>query len=399
MSYSWASCLIGLTEKAEYNSWVFTTKPRVLLFGSAVGGGGAERRFRLLLEHMFDGTVDGIALRNGVPPNLKPSQRFDTLGWQSKGDYARAIFRLRRIIDSGRYDAIVSLGLYPNVILWAASRFLRNRPALVMTEITRPFTESKHFAGPLTGRLRQILYRLSYNGADLVAANSEDGKYEIISHYHVPPSTVVRVPNLIEAGVVRKLADTSGGVEELVPRPGVFRICLVARLDPIKRIDTLLRAAHALGSDFDWEIDLVGDGPNRGLIESLSEELSIRAKVRLHGWLENPYPIIRAADVTVLCSEYEGFSNSVLESMVIGTPVVTSYCSRDAREMVSAAAALGFEIGDWRELADLLKILRDSPGIAARLRASGLLYSEAHHVSNAIPVYERLVREAIARIS
>ncbi len=44
----------------------------------------------------------------------------------------------------------------------------------------------------------------------------------------------------------------------------------------------------------------------------------IRPRVTLHGWLAQPRPLDEAAGATVLCSEYEGLSNAVLESMAIG---------------------------------------------------------------------------------
>jgi glycosyltransferase involved in cell wall biosynthesis len=375
---------------ASANTW-----PRILILGSSIGGGGAERRFGLLLQHLFDGTADGIALRACSAPKLNPGQNFQSLGWQGKLDYGKAILRLRRVLARREHDAVVSLGLYSNVVLWAASRALRDRPALVMTEITRPYTESTRFSSPLAARIRQPLYRISYRGADLVAANSEDGRREIIAHYGGEANSIVRIPNLIERDRVAGLADAPCDIAsaDLEARP--FRICLVARLDPIKRVDTLLRAAHALSHELDWSIDLVGEGPHRPHIEALVDELSIRARVRLHGWRENPYPVMKAADVTVLCSEYEGFSNTVLESMVIGTPVITSYCSQDAREMVAKGAALGFEIGDWQGLRDHLTTLKCNPEVAARLASAASAFAERHHLINAVREYEELVRNAI----
>ncbi len=370
--------------------------PRTLIVGSAIGGGGAERRFRLLLEHLFGGTADGIALCACPAPELRAGQSFKSLGWRGKRDYAKAVFALRRALSRRRHEAVISLGLYPNVLLWAASRALRNRPALIMTEITRPYTESIKFSGPINARVRQPLYRMSYGGADLVAANSEDGLYEIITHYGVKPETAIRVPNLIEADRVNVLAGPQSPDTDIVAGSGPLRICMVARFDPIKRVDTLLYAAHALGPAFSWAIDLVGDGPQRPRIEALVDELSIRTRVTLHGWLENPYPVIKAAGVTVLCSEYEGFSNTVLESMVIGTPVITSFCSQDSRDMAAAGAVLGFEIGDWCALRGHLVALQEEPQLAAKLRSRASAYAARHHVSNAVTEYEALVRKTVS---
>jgi glycosyltransferase involved in cell wall biosynthesis len=387
------NCGCSLASKAKD---ALATKPRTLVIGSAIGGGGAERRFGLLLQHLFDGAADGIALHACGTPKLKPGQNFLSLGWQGKIDYGKAVLRLRRVLARQEYDAVVSLGLYPNVVLWAASRKLRDRPALIMTEITRPYTESMRFSSPLASRIRQPLYRLSYRSADLVAANSEDGRREIIAHYGGEENSVMRLPNLIEADRVARLAETAYNLADAALDTKPFRICLVARLDPIKRVDTLLRAAHALSHELNWVIDLVGDGPDRPRIESLVEQLSIGSRVKLHGWRENPYPVIKAADVTVLCSEYEGFSNTVLESMVLGTPVITSFCSQDARDMVAEGAALGFEIGDWQGLSDCLEALHRNPEAARRLETAASSFAARHHLTNAVREYEGLVRNAVA---
>lgn len=360
-----------------------------------IGGGGAERRFRLLLEHLFSGGADGVSLRKSAVPVLGPNQRFDTLGWQNKADYAKAVLHLRKLLSTRTYDAVISLGLYPNFVLWVATRFLRNRPAVIMTEITRPYTESMRFTKPAVGRIRQILYRLSYGGADAIAANSEDGKREIVEHYRRNGEAVVRISNLMEADRLHALAGDSQG-EHPGTASSPFRICMVTRLVAMKRVDTLLRAAHALGPAFDWTIDLVGDGPERAGVEALIDELAIRDRVIMHGWLENPYPIMKAADLTTLCSEYEGFSNTVIESMVLGTPVATSYCSQDARDMAAEGVALGFEVGDWQALCSHLARLQAKPEELRALRVRASVYASRHHVENAIGEYEALVRKAVA---
>lgn len=377
-----------LHERTGYGGQV--SRPRVLLVGNAFGGGGAENRFRLMAKHMFDGDVHAAVLQSR-DDSVQLRHPLIDLGWSGTASYPRTIFRLRNILTKGRYDVAVSAALYPNSVLWAATRGLRNRPALVMTEITRPFTESTKFvASPLVRAIRQRLYRASYSSADFVAANSEDGCEEIAQNYGVSFADIVRIPNIVE---VEKIEVEAEGKIGFVPQRPSF--CIIARLDPIKRVDTLLEAAALLSREMEWQIDIVGDGEDRAKIEELSSRLGIAKRVTLHGWQTNPYPFIRRARATVLCSEYEGFSNSVLESMTLGTPVITSFCSSDAKDMAMRGVALGFEVGDVKTLAHHLERILKDAALRERLVDAADRYARRHHLKRAVREYESLVMTAL----
>jgi len=74
------------------------------------------------------------------------------------------------------------------------------------------------------------------------------------------------------------------------------------------------------------ELVVVGDGPERGAIETLARELGVTDRVRLLGRMpQDRLPdIYGAADLLLLVSTHEGWPNVLLESMACGTPVVVS---------------------------------------------------------------------------
>ena len=291
-----------------------TNKPRLLMVGSALGGGGAETRFRLLAQHIFAGTADVAALMGRGAELLGAQQTFYPLEWAGPRSYPGILHRLRRAVRFKPYDAVLSFGLYPNTLAWASVRALRRRPALILTEITRPDTESR-LASRTRHLLTHIVRRLTYPGADLCAANSEDGVTEVVRHYGIDRGRIRRLPNLVEPDQLVKLAAEPFADATGLPLGGSATpsICVVSRLDPMKRIDTLLAAAVGLPSELDWRIDIVGDGPQRATLVALARELGIAGRVHFHGWQKNPYPVMRHAAATVLASTYEGFSNTVLE--------------------------------------------------------------------------------------
>jgi glycosyltransferase involved in cell wall biosynthesis len=57
--------------------------------------------------------------------------------------------------------------------------------------------------------------------------------------------------------------------------------------------------------------------------------------VFLLGRRSNPYKYIAAADLLVLSSNYEGTPNVIVESIAIGTPIVSSYCTKGIMELMS----------------------------------------------------------------
>jgi glycosyltransferase involved in cell wall biosynthesis len=168
----------------------------------------------------------------------------------------------------------------------------------------------------------------------------------------------------------------------------------VSRLDPFKRVDTLIEAVSGLDPALPWRVDIVGDGPSRADLEAMVGAQGVIGRVHFHGWQKNPYPFMAKACVTVLSSTYEGFSNTVLESMALGTPVITSFCSSDARQMVERGAALGFEVGDGDALCKHLVHVLSRPGCSTELSLGAVSYIAPHITDNAVPSYERLIIEA-----
>jgi|GEM_PF-276059 len=366
--------------------------PRVLLVGPQLAGGGAQNRFRLAAQHMFGGRVSAAVL-NGGSEAMSGLPVLD-LGRTGIASYPRVIAALRRHIANGRYDAVLGFGIYPNIVVWGALLGQRRGPVMILSEINSPRREYLEDPTSPRGRALEWLRHRVYRSADFFAANSIDGIADAVTHYGVAPGCARRLPNLADPAELHRLA------REPAPHSsqGVPSICLVSRLWPRKRVDTLLDAAARLPRDIDWQIDIVGDGGSREALEQRAGRLGLSGRVVFHGWLANPHPLVARASASVLCSEYEGFSNSVLEAMMLGVPVVTSLCTSDAADMVEKGAALGFAIGDDAALAAHLTRLLTDAQQRRQLSQAARIYARVHELPGAVAAYERLVLDAIAAV-
>jgi glycosyltransferase involved in cell wall biosynthesis len=99
----------------------------------------------------------------------------------------------------------------------------------------------------------------------------------------------------------------------------------VGRLDPVKDQAGLVRAfAHLRRQHPAAILVIAGDGPCRPELEALIGALALGSDVRLLGERKDVPEVLRAMDVFVLPSLAEGISNTILEAMATGIPVVAT---------------------------------------------------------------------------
>lgn len=105
-------------------------------------------------------------------------------------------------------------------------------------------------------------------------------------------------------------------------------LCAVGRLTGQKNFLHLLRALPKLKKDgIPFRLQLIGEGEERSRLEEYIQRKNLGDCVQLLGWQENPYPYMKAADLIVCSSIYEGLSTVVTEALILGKPVVTTPCN------------------------------------------------------------------------
>jgi starch synthase (maltosyl-transferring) len=102
-------------------------------------------------------------------------------------------------------------------------------------------------------------------------------------------------------------------------------IVSVGRLDPQKGLVYLLQALpKTIANHKDAHLLLVGEGSQLVALQKLAQELQIEDRVHFAGWRPDVAEILKASDVLVLSSLWEGMPNVVLEAMATGIPVVAT---------------------------------------------------------------------------
>ncbi len=146
---------------------------------------------------------------------------------------------------------------------------------------------------------------------------------KIVTSWGVPSKKISVIYNGIE-----ELKDTGNKavLRGLLKFQGKL-IVSIGRLVPWKGFDTLIRSMPHFKEKFpEVKLLIIGSGPDLEKLEALAQELGVADDVIFTGALERDILIryVRASDVFVLNTAYEGFSHLILESMSVGVPVVTT---------------------------------------------------------------------------
>lgn len=130
---------------------------------------------------------------------------------------------------------------------------------------------------------------------------------------------------------------------------GGIRICSVAKLMYTKGFDRLLSVhKRLLDEGLRHTVYILGIGEEEGKLQQKIREYGVEGSFVLLGFRDNPYQYVSRCDLYVCASRREGFSTAVTESLIVGTPVVSTDCS-GARELLGANDEYGLVVDNSEE--------------------------------------------------
>jgi phosphatidylinositol alpha-1,6-mannosyltransferase len=170
------------------------------------------------------------------------------------------------------------------------------------------------------------------------------------------------------------------------------RCIAVARLIPQKGLRTLLRAwriviDRAARSHLAPELTIVGDGPQRGLLERTVQELELSKSTRIIGALPRTDVIAQLQQAGVFALPVrtrwaglnpEGLGLAALEAAACGLPVIVGHSGGTPETVREADTGFLVPSGDHRLLAERLSLLLENPSLAQQMGSRGRHYVSAH---------------------
>ena len=164
-----------------------------------------------------------------------------------------------------------------------------------------------------------------WSNYDLLAVVSDDVAKTFIKRFPSLREKVVTIPNIIDSQYVRGLAEAFDVKNEMPREEGVTNLLSVGRFTEAKNFDNvpdICRRILEAGVLIRWY--LIGFGGDEMLIRQRIAESGMEKHVIILGKKENPYPYMRACDLYIQPSRYEGCPVTIREAQALGKPVIAT---------------------------------------------------------------------------
>ena len=204
-----------------------------------------------------------------------------------------------------------------------------------------------------------------WSGFDHIASISEAATEAFVKIFPELAPKVIEIENILSPSFVQKRAN--GTAEEIEPTSGVVNLLSVGRFCTAKNYDNLpfiCKHLVEMGVDVRWYI--IGFGGQKPLIREKIAEAGMEKRVIILGKRSNPYPYIKACDIYVQPSRYEGKSVTVREAQMLYKPVVVTNYPTASSQIENGVDGVIVPM-DNRGCAEGIKALIDNKELQARI--------------------------------
>ena len=335
---------------------------KILFFIETLDFGGAEKVLRNLVNHMdqsrFDITVQTIwpsEEGRNLAPGIKYKSTYPVKNRVTELLYqfeaAKKLTYPLHIKDN--YDiecAFLEFG--PTKIIASSTNRKAKKLAWVHCDLSRALPDYAHSSFEAFAKKTRPWYQ-QYDSIVCVSQTVKDSFDRIFENEF----RSVVLYNVLEDDLIRKMAEET--VPGLVKRRNTM--LAVGTMYPPKNYPRLLRTHEALiRAGIEHDLWILGDGEQRPLLEQYIRDHCLTDSVTLFGFQKNPYPYMKAADMIVCSSNYEGFSSVITEGIILGKAIVTTNCSGMHEILGESEFGLIVENDDDAFLQGLQKLISDT---------------------------------------
>jgi glycosyltransferase involved in cell wall biosynthesis len=362
---------------------------KILFVTATLEAGGTENvlaNLSLQLKGKYDITIllndtEKIAFEYGgdiISLGMQQEDDRTKISYQLKV-FLRRYLKLRKLKKYGEYDACISLLDSANV----ANLLSGKRHCKVITTVYTNISASKY--SKIYKYIVIPAIKCFYNKSDFIVVTSEGVRKDLEVNYNINPKIMKVIYDGVDINDIEKRKNESIDYNEYgVDNKKV--ITTLGRLDTAKGQWHLIRAMKKVVAVCpEAKLLIMGCGVLDEYLTELIEECNLINSVKLCGYVENPYKYIAESKAFVLSSIVEGYPTVLLESLVCGTPCISTDFDSGAREILAPSTDIDYKQKDGIEYAEYGII---TPVCDGEFRKGNIpLTNEEEILANAIIAY------------
>lgn len=331
---------------------------KITFVNSSLTGGGSERVMSMIANYFADLNYDTsmILIRDGKQKSYEVSEKLKCIQFNYKFKNKIFIFfsrlrQLRKYLNKYNPDIIISFMWDINLFTLISSIGLHKK--IIISERSFPGLKYKNF---LKTFVRWFGQKYIYLLADKIVLQTNDVKEYYTKR--VQKKCVV-IPNPINPNLPKKFT----GIRKKV-------IVAVGRLTFAKNFAMLINSFSKFHYEFpEYKLIIYGEGE---LLSRLCEQvktLNLENYVEFPGYIKDVNNKMLDASIYVSCSNYEGISNSMMESLAMGIPSICTDCPVGGARMVIKNNENGIliPVGDTEKLYKSMKKIVENPDFSSMI--------------------------------
>lgn len=306
-------------------------KRRIIFYCDSMDKGGTEKAALDLINNLstdkYDITVVQLAKGGYYQQFIKKEIRIKEIIPISPEKSFKWFYRLKRfykkipakinhkLFIGNKQDVEIACGYgYPNIIVSASKK------AKKVLWVHMDVSLDKNIVPSMTKTEGREYFK---NIDEIVCVSNEcaekfNGKFG----YEDKTKTIY---NIVPVDAIKELAQKS---TRTVFDEKIFNIVAIGRLTWQKGFDYLIDEMELLvKKKKEVHLFIIGEGEDRNVLANKIEKKKLDNYISLLGYVKNPYSLLKKADLYVCSSRHESFGLTVVESMALGTPVLSTRCT------------------------------------------------------------------------
>jgi len=300
--------------------------------------------------------------------------------------------QVRAVVEEAGYDIVHVHTPVAAFVTRLALRGMRKRgsPRVIYT------AHGFHFhrgGNPAKNLAFLSLERLAARWTDLLVVINPEDEAAARRRHLLPPDRIRYIPGIgVDTRALRPDRFTQNEIREVRRELGLSErdvlFTMVAGIEPVKRHRDAIRAFAHLNHE-SAHLALAGTGVLFEAMQALASELRVAGRVHFLGFVGNTAPLMLASTATLLPSEREGLSRSVMESLCLGVPVIGTH-ARGVRDLLCDGSGRLVEVGDIPALSRAMRWVIENRGEARRMGDRGRAKMAAYDIRNILKLHEEL---------
>ncbi len=307
-----------------YNSKMISNnkKYKIAIVGDTLSGGGAERVHARLSEFLYSKGIEvhNIIFYDGIEYEFSGFlKNLGKIPNRNKIDKVRKIYVLRNYFRQHEFDFVIDFRYRVNNINELLIFYFGYNCPVIYT-VRSGIIE---YYIPKSDLIKQLIYKRAK--AILTVSNRITELLQ--KDFKIPVATIY---NPLDLEKIKKSSNS------FVPEEKNYIVAVGRMNDRVKQFDKLIEAySDSVLPERDIKLLILGEGQYMDELKLLVKQKKLMDKVVFKGHQPNPQAYQKNAVFSVLSSKNEGFPNVIIESLAVGTPVVSFDCFTGPNEIIT----------------------------------------------------------------